>query len=147
MCILKTHHLSWVFVVLVSITGCSNESKPLPTFKTSGVVKYNKQPLAGALVLLIANNGSKEVPKGTTNEQGEFQLTTYAMNDGAPEGNYQVKVVKEPQGLDDGADNVVRTSSLPTKYSSEKTSGISVVIKSESNQLTPFELSGPPIKK
>jgi hypothetical protein len=79
-------------------------------------------------------------PRGHVAEDGNFSLSTYETNDGAPAGDYKVTVeyrslVKKPSGDVAAGPNV-----LPKQYSRPETSPISVRIASGDNALAPIVL-------
>jgi hypothetical protein len=69
---------------------------------------YRGQPVAGATVSFLGRN-SPRIASGETDEQGQFQLTTFEANDGAVLGTHIVTVYKpaetiEPIGIDPNLD-------------------------------------------
>jgi hypothetical protein len=59
----------------------------------SGTVKYNGQPVEGASVTFRVE-GAPRVASGMTNAAGEYRLTTYDTDDGAPVGEHSVTITK-----------------------------------------------------
>jgi hypothetical protein len=79
-----------VLAVSVGIVGCGSGGK----HKVSGVVKLDGQPLPGAVVTFYPFDGTKgKMASGTTDNDGNFQLTTSKPNDGALPGEYKITVV------------------------------------------------------
>jgi hypothetical protein len=79
--------LAWVFVGLLACIGCGDGKAP--TFDVSGRVLVKGKPAQGAFLVFHPNEaGEKEAPRpyATTNADGEFKLTTYESEDGAPAG-------------------------------------------------------------
>jgi len=130
------------------LAGCGGggEEAPtnrLPVYPVSGTVKFNGQPVAGADVTFVSTDKDKSA-FGRTDEQGNFQLTTYSANDGAVEGKHTVVVVKgapaaptnqiEPE--DPRYDPIAITripppkpkSEFPEKYSDPKKSDLIAVV-------------------
>ena len=72
--------------------------KVLPTHPAGGRITVGGQPLVGGIVSLYRWNAEtlkfENVCEGRTDENGRFQLTTYAKFDGAPVGEYAIAVVK-----------------------------------------------------
>lgn len=60
----------------------------------TGAVAYNGKPIAGASVSFWVK-GSPRPATGLTDEKGEFQLSTFAINDGCVPGEATIVVVKE----------------------------------------------------
>ena len=59
----------------------------------------NGQPVGGVTVFLYSTDPNETEPTrpyATTNPDGTFTLTTTALNDGAPAGEYIVTVIYEP---------------------------------------------------
>jgi hypothetical protein len=78
--------------VIYSSPGC-NRSDRLATFPVHGKVMYRGKPVTGASVAFLAP-GASRVAGGTTDESGEFQLSTFEPNDGAIVGTHEVTVKK-----------------------------------------------------
>ncbi len=112
---------------------------------------YNGRPIPGATVSFWVE-GSPRAATGTTDDKGEYQLSTFAINDGCVPGEATITVIKEPpqapmastgDGLDPGAmakmaqERVAKKSSekplIPGKYSQIRTTPLkeTVVPKGE----------------
>lgn len=80
-------------------------------------------------------------PFGIADETGQFQVSTYAPADGAPEGRYKVTVswadVKNPGA----SDPEYGPEKLPRKYLSPSTSGLEVEVKPGSTEVPPLVLT------
>jgi prepilin-type N-terminal cleavage/methylation domain-containing protein len=87
--------LLMMFAALVVSTGCGGGSATIVPAK--GMVKTKSgTPCAGALVVFHPTDKGREndpKPVGTCKEDGTFVLTTKAIDDGAPEGDYAVTIV------------------------------------------------------
>jgi len=85
------------FVVLnicltLLLLGCgSSQSNRPKTVPVSGVVTFNEDPLEGAQVTLMAV-GTPRGAVGTTNQNGEFTLSTFGTADGAIIGEHRVTI-------------------------------------------------------
>jgi hypothetical protein len=86
--------------------GCSSDKSALnakPVQKVKGQVLVNDKPAAGAFVLFIPvnepANSPDPRPRATTDENGNFNLSTYGDGDGAQVGEYRVTVTW-PEGND-----------------------------------------------
>jgi hypothetical protein len=129
----------WLFMLMATVIGCGGGEKRVQTFKSSGkVVKSDGSPVPYALVVLHPVGGNSDAPRsrGTTDEQGIFQLSTYDTNDGAPAGQFSVTI---EQWLRDDP-NKPATNHLPPSLSTAETSGFQVSITSGENQINPFEI-------
>jgi len=138
------------FVAIVAAAGCGDGK--LKVYPVTGQVLYNGEPLPGvdiALHPVDPKNDTGYPPHATTDEQGKFSLMTYVKDDGAPSGEFRVAIAYaiEKAG-DDGGDQIKKLAfQVPAKYLTKETSGITVTIKSGSNELTPITLEGPPRSK
>jgi hypothetical protein len=81
-------------VAALSMVGCGgSESEKPGVAPVKGTVFFKGAPLAGATVSFYGP-GSGVPSTGTSNEQGEFELTTFTPGDGAPIGENVVTVTK-----------------------------------------------------
>ena len=83
--------------LLVCLVGCS-ESRTSPV---AGVVLLDGQPLANASIQFIPNGSGRDAT-GTTNERGEFSMSTFDPRDGVAPGSYKI-VISPPVGEVDTA--------------------------------------------
>jgi hypothetical protein len=86
-----TRLLAWIGLLGV-ISGCGSGPKLNPV---TGTVKYKGNAVPGATVtfrLQEAKNATMAI--GTTDAQGQFELTTYQAGKGAAAGKYKVTVTK-----------------------------------------------------
>jgi hypothetical protein len=83
---------SWLLVALaLGLTAsCSSKSETVKTYPAKGKLLWQGQPAAGAVVrlYLVDQSDPAFVPSGRVGSDGEFTLTTYQANDGAPAGDY-----------------------------------------------------------
>jgi hypothetical protein len=140
--------------------GCAQSDRP-STFPVRGKVVYRGKPVADAWVSFLAP-GAPRPAVGTTDENGNFQLTTFEPNDGAILGTHVVTVRKyarvaepprEPPPADGGIDNAAieremqesarradeaekAGSELPLKYASHKTSDLRQQVVDGDNDVT-----------
>jgi len=70
-------------------TGCNSSS----AVGTKGVVKLDGNPLEGAMVTFVSENGS-DAYSGKTDAKGEFTLVGTDGKSGAKPGTYKVTVIK-----------------------------------------------------
>ena len=142
------------------LLGCGGSEKKdqTPVFPVSGSVKMFGAPLADATVA-FAPEGNQPTAVGTTDSEGNFQLTTYDFGDGAAEGSYHVVVSKsaaapaaevaEGEGhdaddADDGHDasggGKSDTELVPAQYSSTEETPLSAEVKSSGENVFKFEI-------
>lgn len=131
----------WVFsVVTLFAAGCSGNTPAVPTWPVEGRVLFDGKPPVGAQVVFhsAASNGAASIhPMGQVDSEGKFTLTTFAANDGAPEGDYDVTVVWWVAKNDRAAQN-----RLPARYQQPARSGLRAkVTAGASNALPTFKLA------
>ena len=150
--------IGWPLLLLVCVaglTGCSGgDSDRAKTYKTTGVVKLNDRPVEGAIVTFMLE-GSTQSAIGSTDAEGNFDLSTFGPSDGATEGQYSVAITKVdvaetantlPQGVInvDNGDTSNYTppvvgapsptapkaskSPIPEKYGNSQTSGLRATV-------------------
>jgi hypothetical protein len=78
------------------------------------------------------------VAQGEITADGSFTLTTYKQGDGAVPGDYKVRI--EPTPASPGALPKTKRPRVHRRYSDEDSSGLTVAVKPQSNQLEPFRL-------
>jgi len=128
--------------------GCSGRPDRPATYPVSGKVTYRGKPVAGASVAFRAP-GAPRLAVGTTDEAGNFRLTTFEPNDGAVLGTHVVTVNRRSSAstagiptVEDVASGKLSTeeinaaidrsgavasktrSELPAKYADRKTSDL-----------------------
>ncbi|MCC6508649.1 MAG: hypothetical protein IT423_06060 [Pirellulaceae bacterium] len=148
------------------LTGCG--SRPENLESASGIVTLDGQPVAEANVMFHPTEGGPRPSYGTTNERGEFQTSTFGLNDGALVGHHQVTVVKfdankvqlnspdlaksgySGQGYEammgpTAVKNREKSKHLvPEKYGKKETSGLTAVIKKGQSNHIEIELRSVP---
>lgn len=91
----------YLLLPLILLAGCG----PARTSPVTGVVLLDGQPLANASIQFVPAEAGRDAT-GTTNERGEFTMSTFEPKDGVAPGSYKV-VISPPAGAVD-----------PTKYAS-----------------------------
>ena len=148
-------------VSLLLWTGCSGGAKFPAAAAVSGKVTLKGAPLAGASVSFVPTEGSPRTASGTTDSGGNYQLTTFAPNDGAPPGKYRVRISKaaasqaspgavatsDPASqmlkmmqAPKGAKKAEEPSEVPAKYSDVQTSGLDRTVTKEGPNKFDFDL-------
>lgn len=80
-------------LTLCICTGCSSGPARPVCYPISGKVLLNKQPIAEAQITFHPKSGEvTPLPSGFTDETGQFTITTWATNDGAPAGEYVITI-------------------------------------------------------
>ena len=146
-----------LFVVLsvVVFAGCKKSTSLKGLVKVKGSVTLDGEPLANASVMLVPMVMSDEVrgAGGTSDDRGNFEITTIEKGDGAFPGDYRVTVVKKepvgkvptPEEMQEAAArgrslNVQYKSVIPDKYGASTTSGITVTVASDQKEPIKIEL-------
>jgi hypothetical protein len=133
----------WCSMALVAFAGasCGNVNNLYPV---AGAVAYKGQPAAGAAVVFRRPGGdgmNEHTIMGIVQEDGSFSLVCGSLGQGAPPGEYDVLVewkknLKQPKGL-----AVKGQDRLKGRYADPKHVRLHAVVKAETNQLPPFELT------
>jgi hypothetical protein len=130
--------------------GCRDpyrrEHTGLPPHPTRGQVLVDGQPAQGVNVRFVPVEGvSEENPaaSGRTDEEGNFELSTYNRGDGVPAGEYKVLLswvkILDPSLREE--DQPPEAQRLPWKYQDPKHTELKVTIEEGSNELEPLEAS------
>src|SRR5262245_39083868 len=96
-------------LALLLLTGCGSSGPA----RVRGVVKLDGEPVAGAAVTFVAQDPGGRHAYGSTNENGEFELSTTKPGDGVLPGKY--KVVIQPPGEGGGSTPFDDTDKPPAK--------------------------------
>ena len=143
--------LSLTIALMVLAVGCGKRGPEIAPVE--GMVTFQDKPLASANVMFTPKEGGRPAT-GTTDEQGQFQLTTFQKSDGAIVGEYDVIITKiapatanpafngspnDPKGLRTpsflDAQPAVRKSLIPDRYGKPQISGLSAKVVSGRNTL------------
>jgi len=131
----------WPPLICLGFTACSDRYGGHPPYPATGQVLVNGQPAGGAQVLFyhLENWGDKSiVPQGRTDEDGRFVLSTYAVRDGAPAGEYRVAIEWPAYRIG----KRVGPDRLSGKFSKPNTSGLTAHVEPRDNELPPLQLQG-----
>ena len=130
--------------LLASAVGCGagkpNWEQVVPA---TGAVTFNGAPVEGALQVFTPQDKSvpaKVRPTATTESGGRFEIGTYDVADGIPQGDYDVTItwcplVQHSEGASPGPNR------LPVRYASAETSQLTVHINSEDTDLKTLALT------
>jgi hypothetical protein len=111
-----------ILIFCSALLGCSRRIPgEIPVFPVNGTILDGEKPLANAMVILHpASDTSKQLPaRAMTDENGNFQVTTFRQGDGAALGKYKVTVelyepIKVEGNLVPGPNVLSKTFSNPT---------------------------------
>ena len=136
--------------VLALSAGCGGDPTPagrVAVHPARGKVLFEGRPLAGALVVFEPASPIKSDlsnPTGTTGEDGAFTLSTYEPGDGAPAGDYLVKITTAAMPGSDNGDILAKKSSrgdvLKGRFARAAESGLKAKIGDGPNEMPPFDL-------
>ena len=88
--------LPLLFLVGSLISCGGGDENRVPVLPVKGRVLLDAEPAVGAYVEFIQKNQSSATknisPTSSVDDNGDFLLSTYAIGDGIPEGNYDVLV-------------------------------------------------------
>jgi hypothetical protein len=142
-----------VVFALLAATSCG-EGKYPKTYAVKGKVLVDGQPAKDCQVSLHRLSGPQlsapATPSGVTDDNGDFELTSYVANDGAPEGEYVVKIEwRERSGITksdfEGIDRLGGDYASTDK--NKATKGLIVQVAKQAVTLQPFELTLSPQAK
>ena len=144
--------LSWALFGLAFATlGCSRAQRPvvseLPVHPVRGKVLVDGQPPIGAVVRFHAQQPRPVLaptPRGQVGEDGSFQLTSYRVHDGAPEGEYRVTFTWPDASGEKREDWDEGRQRLPGRYQDPARSGYTARVVVGTNELPPFDLNSYP---
>ncbi len=100
--------------LLLAQYGCGGKDRPV---KLEGLVTLDGEPVEGAIVSFLPDEGGGRFAHAMTAKDGSFRLTTYKPDDGALPGDYRVTVTLIPD--DDDEDEDKRKEEAPAKEKAE----------------------------
>jgi hypothetical protein len=124
-------------LLLLLVSGCSRaEPEKLPVFPVTGQVTYQGRPAAGAWVVLHPADPDRAwpQPRAKTDSQGNFSISTYEPQDGAPAGDYLV-TLELPQVINRGGQLELGGNLLPHEYGTPQTTSLATRVAEGSNTL------------
>jgi hypothetical protein len=129
---------------ILFVAGCGGSSEAptgLTLYPVKGkVLLEDGKPLTAGRVVFVATNGNI-APNGPIGAGGEFTLSSGSAGEGAPAGEYKVRI--EPEITGGGQAKAKKGAKLPfgMHYTDEDSSGLKATVKPEPNDLPPFKLS------
>jgi hypothetical protein len=136
--------LATLALAALVLTGCGESADPnrVAVYPVSGAIQFRGQPAVGAFVTLHPKDGQPTkapAPRATVGPGGNFTLTTYDGNDGAPEGEYTL-TVQWYRPVRQGDEFVGGPNVLPPKYALANTSDIKIRVAAGENLLQPIQI-------
>ena len=139
----KASRIRWFGSMLLAfsagLAGCGNsDSLPkLQVYEVKGkVVLADGKPLSGGLVSFVPIGELSITPSATIASDGTFSVVTGGSGEGAPTGEYKVRI--EAPGIQSNPNS--KKVLFPSKYTDEDSSGLKVTVRPQANQLDPFLL-------
>jgi hypothetical protein len=143
---------SWATIAIgvfcLTLTSSCGRSKvpeiknKLAVFPVKGSLQMDGQPLSRAELTFHPVEGdfpegaAKNLPRASTDGDGNFTISTYADNDGAPAGSYKVTV--KWRGSDVRTDD--EPNLIPPKYTNPRITQLRAKVEEGENTLPTFEL-------
>jgi len=133
-------------ILITMLAGCGSSVElpgPQP-YPVKGTVVFQGKPAVGfhvAFFPVTEQSGPKFAPSALVDANGEFQLESYRLHDGAPVGDYAVTFTW-PQELSSGDrdDAPLRVDRLRGRFSDPRRSQFKVTVHEGENTLEPFVL-------
>jgi hypothetical protein len=126
---------------LVALAGCGR-SDSLPSYQVyevkGKVVLADGKPLGGGWITFVPKGELPVTPSAAIGSDGTFSLNTGGSGDGAPPGDYKVRV-EAPQ-FQQAVPKSRRKPVFPEKYNDEDSSGLVITVRAQNNQLEPIVL-------
>lgn len=124
-------------LLCVALAGCGSKGPTLYPV-TGKVTSADGKPLANATVVFHPT-GTADAnfvkPRGKTDADGKFSLTTTTTDDGAPSGEYRVTV---EQWLAGARPDDPPANRLPATYAAPDKSGLTATVGTGPTDLQPF---------
>jgi len=135
-----THSLTGLVVAACAgLAGCGkSDSLPvLQVYDVRGkVLLADGKPLSGGQIYFVPKGDLPLTPSGVIGPDGTFSLVTGGSGNGAPPGEYKVRI----ESRQFQADGKVRKPQFPVRYNDEDSSGVLITVRAETNQLEPILL-------
>lgn len=130
-------------VVLPLCLSCSKtDDNRIPVYPVRGQVLVGGQPADNAQVVFHPLDPDQRLhPHGRVDADGEFQLSTYELNDGAPAGEYTVTITwSDPPPPGSAPDAPEGPDKLEGRFANPKTSPLRARVEANENELEPFHI-------
>jgi hypothetical protein len=111
-------------LLMLGVLGCGSGGEKV--YKVSGTVKFaDGTPLTQGTVMFVKEGFQTQ---GNIDEKGNYALSTYNRNDGAPLGEYKIYLTGEAEGIAPDYKPLVAK-----KFLNAGTSGLILEVKAQSN--------------
>jgi hypothetical protein len=129
--------LACAAILLLTLSACSSAG-PEPTYPVHGLVTVGGKPLEGGSIQFEpaepGASGQKHAARGTIDEEGRYQLSTFGVGDGAVAGKHHIVVFEKEKQLSDDP-NLVRTSIIPDEYHAPETTPLVRQVEAKENEI------------
>ncbi|MFT3881121.1 MAG: hypothetical protein QM703_15845 [Gemmatales bacterium] len=126
------------WLALLPVAGCSIAPVQLAIHPVRGSATFEGKPATGARLIFYTTlpDGKAYQTSARVDKDGNYQLTSYKENDGAPAGSYVVMAVWPESGSDEfpGPDR------LKGKYASRDVTPLRATIVAGENTIPAFQL-------
>jgi hypothetical protein len=123
---------------LAALVGCGR-SDSLPSYQVyevkGQVLLADGKPLKGGWIYLVPKGDLPLTPSGVIGSDGTFSVVTGGSGEGAPAGDYKLRIEAPQFQTAKGKKPVV-----PIKYQDEDSSGLVVSVRAEPIHLDPIRL-------
>lgn len=122
--------------------GCGQSQPWEKVYPAKGVVTHKGKAVKDAEIRFfpVDDKFPESVrPWAKSNEKGEFVVSTYNRDDGAPAGKYKVTLVHHEIVIS-GESMTTKPNDLPKKYAAKDTTELTVEIGRQDTTLPAFEL-------
>jgi len=136
-------------LLLCFLCGCSEVEDTIarPVYQVTGTALFNGKPIQDGVIRLHPVEEPEDgkqvtIPRGVVNENGEYTITTYHTNDGAPSGEYRISVswVGPLDGIDEDEEDRL-PELIPAKYRRPETSKLVFFVSDViDNVIPPIEI-------
>ena len=128
-----------VLAACAGLAGCGkSDSLPvLQVYDVKGkVLLADGKPLAGGQIYFVPKGDLPITPSGEIGPDGTFSLVTGGSGEGAPPGEYKVRI----ESRHFQADGKVKKTQFSPRYNDEDSSGVLITVRAGTNQLEPILL-------
>lgn len=132
-------------VSLAAFAGCADrDAAPTATvYPVKGrIVLADGRPLSGGRVVFVSTSQLVSA-SGSIGPDGSFALASGGSGEGAPPGEYKVRIEPDTAALARTSHRRTGRSALPfaTRYTDEDSSTLVATVRAEPNDLEPFRLT------
>lgn len=133
----KLRHLQFSCLTVIACLGCTggNDSSLAPA---TGVVLLDGKPLSKGTVITTVEKGRGA--RGSIGPNGEFELKTPTLGDGAEPGTHYVAVIANEMQNPESTESEAR-SLVPLRYSSARNSGLVIEVKADGENRAELKLT------